>query len=311
MTADGHVVGVEGCAVLYIGVNILRDGVLDHLQIGVGPAAVLGQLQTVALALVVVTKVGMGLVPAVVVVDIVVVGGGGVAQSPELIAQGKGHTVVGCGIEADIAVDPRGEQTGHHRVLAAGGRLAPAGLIEIVEHEALVGQTVEGRRQLLADEPGRKGLGGEKNEVLVLEHTGVRVLLGGRQRAEVIRHTSHSTAGGILCQGGKVDVHGVFTVNHRRCDSRGVIRYICVRASVRQPGTGVPENGVGDLQTDTGVEPEVGHAGVGGEVVGIGIVIGAPAGQTAADTVEQQTHDQQEQQGPAAHALLGDDAPAQ
>lgn len=82
VAADGHVVGMEGCAVLYIGVNILRDGVLDHLQIGVGPAAVLGQLQTVALTLIVVTKVGMGLVPAVVVVDIVVVGGGGVAQSP-------------------------------------------------------------------------------------------------------------------------------------------------------------------------------------------------------------------------------------
>ena len=311
VAADGHVVGMEGCAVLYIGVNILRDGVLDHLQIGVGPAAVLGQLQTVALTLIVVTKVGMGLVPAVVVVDIVVVGGGGVAQSPELIAQGKGHTVVGCGVEADIAVDPRGEQTGHHRVLAAGGRLAPAGLIEIVEHEALVGQTVEGRRQLLTDEPGGEGLGGEKNEVLALEDTGIRVLLGGRQRAEVVGHTGHGTAGGVLCQGGKIDVHGIFAVDHRRCDNRGVIRYICVRASVRQPGTGVPENGVGDLQTDTGVEPEVGHAGVGGEVVGIGVVIGAPAGQAAADAAEQQAYDQQEQQGPAAHALLGDDAPAQ
>lgn len=73
----------------------------------------------------------------------------------------------------------------------------------------------------------------------------------------------------------------------------------------------MPENGVGDLQTDTGVEPEVGHAGVGGEVVGIGVVIGAPAGQAAADAAEQQAYDQQEQQGPAAHALLGDDAPAQ
>ena len=71
------------------------------------------------------------------------------------------------------------------------------------------------------------------------------------------------------------------------------------------------EYGVGGLQPDGGVEAEVGDAGIGGEIVGVGVPVSAPAGQAAAGKPRQQTRHQQEQQRPAAHALLGDDATAQ
>ena len=300
VTADGHVVGVEGRAVLHIGVDVRVDGVLDHLQIGIGPAAVLGELQAAALPLIVVAQIGVGLVAVVVVVDVVVVGGGGIAQRPELVAQRKGHAVAGGGVKADVAVDPRGDQAGHHRELAAGGGLSPAGLIEIAAHKALVGQAVQGGRQLLADEPRGERLSGEQDQVLALEHAGVLVLGGGRQAAEVAGHVGHGGAGGAFRQRVEVDVHGVFAVYHRRGDG-GVVPAVVLRHLY--VGGGLAEEGVGHLQPDGGVQPEVGHAGVGVEAVGIRSLVHAAVRQHAARAAKGQTQRQQHQKGLPPHAL--------
>ena len=294
VTADGHVVGVERRTVLHIVVDILPDGVLHHLQIGVRPCAVLGELQAAALPLIVIAQIGVRLVAVVVVVDIVVVGGGVVAQSAELIAQCEGHTVVRGGVEADIAVDPCGNQAGHHCVFAARGGLSPRGLVEVAAHEALVRQAVERGCQLLADEPRGERLGREQNEILALKHAGVLVFSGGRQAAEVAGHIGHGRGGCVLGKGGKVDVHAVFAVSRRLGDGGRGVR--ALRRLVGHGGTGLAEDGIGDLQPHGGIEAEVGHTGVGVEAVGIGIPVRAPPRQTGRRAAQQQCHDQQEQQ---------------
>ena len=306
VTADGHVVGVERRAVLDVAVDILTDGVLQHLQIGVRPRAVLRELKPAALPVVVVAQIGVGAVAVVVVVDVVVVGGGGIAQGAELVAQREGHTVAPRGVEADVAVHPRGQQAGHHGELAAGGGLPPAGLVEVVADEALVGQAVEGGGQLLTDEPRGERLGGEEDQVLALEQTGIAVLFGGGQAAEVPGHFGDRPVGGVLRQRGEVDVHGVVAVGHRR-GGGGVL----LRRRGQQLRAGLTEQGVGRLQPEGGVEPEVGNAGIGVEVIGVGVAIRAPAGQRGGGAPQQQGEGEQEKQGAFAGGAGGDNAAAQ
>ena len=132
-------------------VSILKKAGVDFTVLSDEPAsgAYLGELmgytgdvQAVALAVIVVTQIGVGQVAVVVGVGVVVIGHGGIAQRPELVAQGEGHIVLMAGVEAEIAVDPRGDDAGHVGELAAGGGLSPGGLVEVLTHEALVGQAV-------------------------------------------------------------------------------------------------------------------------------------------------------------------------
>ena len=144
VAADGHIVGVEGGAVVGVIGQVFVHRGLHHLQIGVGPGAVaVGlQLQAVAAAHVEIPQVGMGLVPLIVGVFVVVPGPAVVAQGTQLVTHGKGHIVPCAGVKADVAVYPGGNEARHGGVFASGGGLAPGGLVVVGEHKALMGHLV-------------------------------------------------------------------------------------------------------------------------------------------------------------------------
>ena len=187
VAADSHVVGVEGLSRGEIGVHVAVHRGLHHLQIGVGPATAgaAGQRQTVADALIVVAQIGVSGIAVIVVVGVVVPRGGLIAQRAELVAQYQRHIVIAAGPEADVVVDPCGQQAGEDGKFAAGGGLPPAGLVVVGADEALVGQTVQRRGQLLGDEPRRKGLRRQQDQILALEHPGILVLPGGSARRHI------------------------------------------------------------------------------------------------------------------------------
>ena len=199
MAADGHVVGVERLAGGEVGVHTAVQRGLQHFQIGVGPAAVLsGQSQTGADALIVVAQVGVSGVAAIIIIGVVVPRRCLIAQSTELIAQRQRHVVIAAGPEADIAAHPCGQQAGEDGKLAAGGGLAPAGLVVVAEHEALVGQAVQGGGQLLRDEPGRERLRCQQDQVLACEHAGILVPAGGSTGGHItVQRSQRAVAGGL------------------------------------------------------------------------------------------------------------------
>ena len=65
-----------------------------HLQIRVGPAGA-GDVQTIALTVVIIAQIGVGQVAVIIGVGVVVIGHGGVTQRTELVAQREGHIVLG------------------------------------------------------------------------------------------------------------------------------------------------------------------------------------------------------------------------
>ena len=151
VAGHGHIIGVERSAGIQIVLNLLVDGGLHHLQVGAGPQVGIGQLQTVADAGERISQVGMGLIPFIIGVAVVVVGVNIVAQFLELPAQSKGHGLAHTGRERGGAAHPGGNNAGHHSELAAGGGLGPVGLIVVAEHKAGVGQLIQGGRALRVD----------------------------------------------------------------------------------------------------------------------------------------------------------------
>ena len=302
VSADGHVVGVEGLAGVHVILNIRRGGQLHHLQIGVGPAGD-GEGQAVALTVVIIAQIGVGQVAVVVGVGVVVIGHGGIAQRPELVAQREGHVVLMAGVEAEIAVDPRGDDAGHVGELAAGGGLSPAGLVVVGEHEALVGQLVQGGRQLLADDVGGEGLGSDLDEILALEHAGVLVLLAGGLAAEVVVHVLQRGAAHQIGGGGEVQLHLVVVVDHR------LIRHRLVHLDHRRVRQ--IEDGVLGLQPNGGCQTEAGHGVVGDVVVGVVRPILAGIAQGGTDSLTHREHRQRHNAAADAEGLARQQAAAE
>ena len=179
VAAHRHVVGVEGLAA-----DVLRPCDLHHLQVGFRPD--LGDLEPVAQALVVVTQVGVRPIPVVVAIGVVVIGPGGVALPPELVAHGKEHGVVG-----RLGHGPHswlGDEGGGGGVLSVQGGHPPQGVVEIFENKPFMGELVEGGGELrVHSEPG-KSLGGEPDEVFPREIAGIRILTGGFHLGKILVH---------------------------------------------------------------------------------------------------------------------------
>ena len=284
VAADGHIIGVEGRAVLHIGGDVIINSVHHHLLVGVGPVAAAGNKETVAYAIEVIAQIGMGEMTVIVGVGVVVIGQRIVAQGAELVAQCQGHIVAVGNVETEAVVDPSGDQTRHHGKFAAGGGLTPTGLIEIVEHEALMGQTIEGGGQLLADDIGREGLGGNEDEILPLEEARIVVLLGGSLVAKVA--VEGDGGGGCpLVQGGKVDIHLVVLVLLQG----GVVYRLNIDAlgNIIQWRFGDAEDGVLHLKADSARQTHHGNGAVRGIVVGVGVLISAVETQHRAKNLRQ------------------------
>ena len=311
MAADGHVVGVEGLSRGEIGVHVAVHRGLHHLQIGVGPATAgaAGQRQTVADALIVVAQIGVSGIAVIVVVGVVVPRGGLIAQRAELVAQRQRHIVVAAGPEADVVVDPCGQQAGEDGKFAAGGGLPPAGLVVVGADEALVGQTVQRRGQLLGDEPRRKGLRRQQDQILALEHPGILVLPGGSARRHIAVDGGQRAVGRGIRQRGEVDVQRVVAVDHRlRRDVLHRFLQLGQRGQRRRGGAG---QGIGQLQTETAAQTELGHGAVGVEVVGVEGGVGTVAEQRRAAADGQHGEARHDQQRRAVCPRLRHDTAAQ
>ena len=308
VSADGHIVGVEGRAVLHIGGDVIVNGVHHHLLIGVGPVAAAGDKEAVAYAVEVVAQVGMGEMTVIVGVGVVVIRQRVISQGAELVTQCKGHIVTVGDVEAEVIVDPSGDKARHHGKFAAGGGLTPAGLIKVVEHEALMGEAIEGGRQLLTDDIGREGLGGNEDEIFPLKEARIVVLLGGSLAAEVAVE-GDGGGGRPLIQGGKVDVHLVVLVLLQR----GVVYRLNIDAlgNVIQRRFGDAKDGVLHLKADSARQTHHGNGAVGGIVVGVGILISAIETQHRAKNLRQHQKHQQEDARLFTKALLGQEMAAE
>ena len=273
VSADGHIVGVEGGSVVGVIGEVFVHRGLHHLQIGVGPGAVaVGlQLQAVAAAHVEIPQVGMGLVPLIVGVFIVVPRPAVVAQCAQLVAHSQGHIVPGAGVKADVAVYPGGNEARHGGELAAGSGLAPGGLIVVGEYKALMGHLVQHGRQFRGDDVRGKGLRRNENEVLPGEHAGVFILIRGGLGGEIPVHGRQCLVALVLRQGGKVDVQGVFAVFLRRRQGRPLVHDLgdVHGGLLRHAGDGVQR-----FQPQLCHQPEFGDGAVGGEIVGVHVAVG-------------------------------------
>ena len=194
----GHVVGVEGL-LRYVVIHCL----FHHLQVGGGIARL--HVQAAVDGGKIVAHVGVGVDPVVKGADVVVVGLG---LHPRLggkeVAQTEGQIVLLRHGEAHPA--QVGHQAHAQAVLPVGGQVGEA-VVEVAEHDALIGHAVEGGGALRVDEIGGKGLGAHHNQVVVLKQAGVGILGRPLEGGEILVQAAQALVLGGLIQG--VEVHAV------------------------------------------------------------------------------------------------------
>ena len=158
----------------------------------------------------------MGEVAVVVIVEVVVVGQGAVAQLAEEVAKAERHGVVrGLGVAPHAGL---GDKARGGHILTIGGGHPPQRRIEVFAHDALVGQFPEGGRPLGVHGQGRKALGHHPDQILSGKAPRPLVLRGGLHHGKVLVHIHQGLVVLVpLFQGGKVDVQGVdlFRALHR------------------------------------------------------------------------------------------------
>ena len=137
VAAHRHIVVVEGL----LSGQSLGEGQLHHLQVGLGPGH--GHIQPGVTGVEIIAQVGVGEVAVIVVGCIVVVGQGGIAQGPELVAHGEVHgdPVFSCIPLGGIDL-VGGDQAGGGGILPIHRGVIPQGVVEVLKHKAGVGQLV-------------------------------------------------------------------------------------------------------------------------------------------------------------------------
>ena len=194
----GHVVGVEGL-LRYVVIHCF----FHHLQVGGGIARL--HVQAAVDGGKIVAHVGVGVDPVVEGADVVMVGLG---LHPRLggkeVAQTEGQIVLLRHGEAHPA--QVGHQAHAQAVLPVGGQIGEA-VVEVAEHDALIGHAVEGGGALGVDEVGGKGLGAHHNQVVVLKQAGVSVFGRPLEGGEILVQAAQAFVLGGLIQG--VEVHAV------------------------------------------------------------------------------------------------------
>ena len=202
VAAVGHVVDVEGI----LAVDVVRQGRLDHVQIGGGRLHL--HVQAVVRSLESIAHVWMGDVAVVEVAHIVVVAQGGVALISQNVAEAEGQIVCSRDIEAGAGFRSRQirQQAHAEGVLPVGGHRLE-GAVEVLEHETVaVGHLVEGRSQLRVHEPGGIALGTDVDQVIALQRSGVFVLFGGLPAGEEGVQIPQLLVLGLVIESGEVQV---------------------------------------------------------------------------------------------------------
>ena len=180
VTGIGHVVGDERLALLQND----RQGLLHHLQIRrrllVGRedhADLVRVVIVILLEVALETHVGMGDVALIEVPNVVVEKEGVITESAECVAGAVGEIVIRRGDETGIPLVSGHirHQTHAKRVLAVGRRVLEACIV-VCEFKSLVGQPVEGGRQILGNHKRGEGFRAEFDQIPSAEPSGKTVL---------------------------------------------------------------------------------------------------------------------------------------
>ena len=234
VTGYRHVVNAEGLVV-----NVLGHGYIDHFQIAFRPDRGDALQTAVAGIEVIIAQVGVGFVPVIEVGVVVVIGSGEIAQLLQLVAHGQKKILVHRLIHAHPSGG--GNHTHHVGEFSRGGAAAPGGLIVVRELDAPGGHAVQRGGQLGINHLFGKGFGGDENQILSLEKTGVLVLPGRGQGVDVAVQDSGAGVGGAFRQRGEIQLfHGVIAVFHflrlRFCRELGGLLRLCFLRQLRRLG---------------------------------------------------------------------------
>ena len=283
--------------------DIIIHRLLHHFQVRSGPGG--GKIHAVSGKAHGIAHVGVGLFPAVVAAPVIVVAPA--FKAPlffKCVAQGKGQVAAPGGIEAGHRLAPPGIRIKalHQGVLSVRGGIGE-GIVVVLEQDSLLREFVEVRSQLRVDGACVEALRAQDNQIVVLQHSGVSILVGtgnfgavvvDGQKGLVLRH-------GV--QGVPVDVHDVvlhFRLHflHRFRFFRDVISWLFL--------FGVP----GQFQPESGQQAEALGRLVGGDLRAAVIVVvrehlRAPQRQAKPGSGKEQNRQQrQDQPSPAANRPL-------
>ena len=179
MPADGEVIGHK----VLIRQHDIQRGI-HHIHIGFRPHDL--NVQSVAHALIVVAKVRVGFITGIIGIGVVVVGTGGVAHRPKLVAEREGQPVFRRFGHAPGAGDGDEPQKVHIFAVQRGN--APNGIIEIGELKALAPQLVEIWGQLRIDGVFPQAFAGKEDEILPRKVAGILIFGAGGHFGKVAVH---------------------------------------------------------------------------------------------------------------------------
>ena len=255
VAADGEVVGHK----MLIGQNGIQRGV-HHIHIGFRPHHL--DIEAVAHALIVIAEVGMGLIAGIIGVGVVVVGTGGVAHRPELVAEREGQPVGRRFGQAPGAGD--GDEPQKVHIFAVQRADAPNGIVELGELEALAPQLVEVGGEVGVDGVFPQAFAGEEDEVFPLEIAGVVVFGAGRHPGKIAVDAGKLGVLGLPGQRRKVNIHDL------RLGLRLRLRLgLGLRLGSAAHGRHGAEDGVSRLDAEGGKQPEAAHRKIADKIGGV------------------------------------------
>ena len=145
------------------------------------------------------------------------------------IAKGKGLIDIPGSIEAGGRLTPGGirPQAKAEGILAICCYIG-IGVIEIIENKAFICQLIEGRRQFFIDGCRSKAFCADGNQIVILQHAGIFVLLGRRKGLHIGIELFKSLASGRGIELIKINFQHVVAVFHllRFCRNRSILRIL-------------------------------------------------------------------------------------
>ena len=190
---------------MFVGQHGIQRGV-HHIHIRFRPGH--PDIQPVSHALVIITQVGMGFIPGIIGVGVVMVGPCRIAHGPELIAEGKRQPV--CRGFGHAPGARHGDQSQQVHILAVQRGNAPHRIVKIGKLKALAPQLIERRRQLRIDRVFPQALTGQEDQVFAPEQPGIVIFGAGRRLGKIAVHLRQRLIPGLPGQSLEVDIQHLF-----------------------------------------------------------------------------------------------------
>ncbi len=209
MPAHRHVVNAEGLLV-----DILRDGVLHHLQVALRPLILHAFFHAVTYAgKGCVAQAHMGQMPVIICVAVIMVGRSMIAKLHQLIANGQELVLLDGFFYAGSTIGRH--QTGQIGKFTGAGTAAPKWLIVLRKLDAFRSQAVQRRCQLRIDHFRGESLCCNKNQVFARKQTRIGILAGRGQRCHVVVNCGNSRTFFRCGKLSEIKVHHIFFIDHR------------------------------------------------------------------------------------------------